>query len=331
MNMRKALLIVVSLAAPCAQAADYKATITALPPSIAESVAVPILGYISTPAGLLQIQGVAGASNTIGPMALHLSSDGLILPPGEAYGWLQNRGGVELVTLPAGKIISLHWTTPDLVSFTSNGSAALLYSSAAASLRVAGGLPARATLADAVALPAGAGNVTSLALSDDFSTMLIAASGGVYSRSGAGAWQFLMPGPASAVAFVPGRRDALVATSDKLYFVKDASSPQILVGSGEGINAPLAVGASLDGRTGVVLNTGGVDVITVDLASGATKPLKLGVAARGMVRGLDSTYIFLPQRGSSPWLLDPANGLLSFAPALSGAAPASPRQPRERR
>jgi hypothetical protein len=166
---------------------------------------------------------------------------------------------------------------------------------------------------DAAQIPAAAGHVSQMVVSDDDSTTLVAADNGVYEKSGDG-WHLITSEAASALAFLPHRTDAIVATKDRLYLIK-AGTLQLV--TSQGIDAPLAIAASDDAGTAIVLNAGGVDVRVVDMKTGTQASLKLGAAARGIVRGSDATtFLFVPQQGVSPWLLDMNTGQLSFAPAL---------------
>ena len=214
-------------------------------------------------------------------------------------------------------------TTPVLGSFTSSeGTVVVEGVPGAAQARLVNGRALNssefrkiALSTDAAQIPAAAGRVSQMVVSDDESTTLVAAENGVYEKSGDG-WHLITSEAASALAFLPHRTDALVATKDRLYLIKAGA---LQLATSQGIDSPLAIAASDDAAAAIVLNAGGVDVRLVDLKTGTEGSLKLGAPARDIVRGSDATtFLFVPQQGVSPWLLDMNTGQLSFAPALPG-------------
>lgn len=165
------------------------------------------------------------------------------------------------------------------------------------------------------ALPPGFTSATATAVSDDGSRTLAWAATGVYERSG-DAWRLVTGDAMTAASFAPHSTTAALAAADRVYLLTDSGLKLITT---DHINRPLAIAVSDDGRSAVVLNTGGTDVRIVDLESAAGRSMTLGAAARGIVRG-DSALIFVPAQGISPWLLDSKTGQLSFAPELPGGA-----------
>jgi hypothetical protein len=167
-----------------------------------------------------------------------------------------------------------------------------------------------------ISLPAGVTHVSTFDTSDDASRTLIATDSGVYENSDR-SWRLVTADTAGALAFIPKTRDALLASRDQLYLLKDGS---LRVVTTQGIISPVAIAATDDGRSAVVLNAGGTDLRIIDLATNASRALTLGSVATNIQRGNGAVLIFIPKQGASPWLLDTRTGQLSFAPELPGSA-----------
>jgi hypothetical protein len=209
--------------------------------SIPESVQSPVLGFItSAPSSLrrghflsgrtdlwsgLQVRailGVPGAATLSSPVALPSGVVQAHFAPGETYA-LVERSRSTMAVLPfsggqAGSLAPLPGSisTPDIVTFSPNASAAAVFSAGQGHLLVITGLPGSPQLSrdiGAADLPA---NVQMLALADDGATLLAGTSDGrvlclrtsgapevVYSTSNLG-----------GVAFMPASTDALVFDGD---------------------------------------------------------------------------------------------------------------------
>lgn len=313
--MSNRTLVALLLSVQLALAADHKASVRAAN-GVGASIESPLVGYFQSTAGLVAIEGIAGAAHarSLAPV----EADRVVLPPGQSYAWLERAGQVYISRLPVGQLTKVPdaWSGTDLMAFNSSGSAAVLYR-AVGTLQVIGGLPGAPHVVREIAAPSGANDITSIAVSDDTNTILVASSAGLYAVSGDDAWRFLMPGEAAALAFVPGRAEALIAVSDGVYLMKDSTTTPVLQGAG----SPVAMLASDDGRHAVALSAGGTEALVLDFETGTMTRSTLGAAARDVQRGRDGTLIFVPQEGTSPWLMDMNSGVLSFAPELPGVAP----------
>ena len=274
MNNRRFLLLLLCAGLPQFSAAtDLKAAVDAQPASIAP----PILGYILSKGQLVAIEGISGAAHTRAFSGMRGTGDRFILPPGQNYQWVERAGQVYVTPLPSGnaRAISGAWTGADLISFNSDGSAAVLYRSTGR-LQVITGLPGTPSVDREIAGPAGA---TAIALSDDAKTLLLASPQGVYAAAASDPWQLVQAGPVNAIRFVPGGSDALVAAKDQTYFLKSSITAEFLTN-----DSIRAIATSVNGRFGVLLANSGTEAIVVDLRTRTTKSLQLGAAAEDVQR-----------------------------------------------
>ncbi len=310
MNNRRFLLLLLCAALAWNTAAeDRKAAVEPGPASMAS----PILGYFVSGSRIVSIEGVNGAAHTRELHGARGASDRVILPPGQNYQWIERAGHINITPMPAGnaQTIPEAWTGADLVSFNSDGSAAVLYRNSGR-VQVITGLTGTPSVARELTAPAG---VTAIAMSDDASTLLLASAQGVYAASTNNPWHLVLPGAVNAIAFVPGGSDALVASKDQTFFLKSAMTAEFLTND----NAR-AIATSADGHFGVFLASSGTEATVVDLRTRTTKNLQLGATAQDVQRGRNSAILFIPRQGTSPWLFDTSSGVLSFAPALPETA-----------
>lgn len=298
-------------AAQLAPAAEHKAAIRAGAEGAGAAIGSPVVGYFRSSSGLVVVEGISSAAHARAVQAL--DADRVILPPGQGYEWVERGGQVAIATLAGGSLTSVAdaWAGADLMAFNSSGGAAVLYRTGGG-LQLIGGLPAAAHVLRSMALPQGTNDAGAIAISDDASTVLLATAVGVYEASADGTWTFMMPDRASAVAFLPGRSDAMVAGDGEVYLLKGSTPIPLLQTDG----AARSILATDDGLRAVVLDANGRQAEVVDLGSGATTSLALGIAARELQRGRGGAILFLPENGRSPWIFDTRTGALSFAPEL---------------
>jgi hypothetical protein len=312
-------LLVVLLAglAPLSRAADRKASIRE--GSSGASISSPIVGYFwSETDGLASVDGVPGAAH-VGPSSpLVISGNRVALPPGQAYVWVEGLGSIGFVIALDG---TGHGSVPagsDLISFSPDGKTAVLFSRTGG-VRIASGLPGSPQVSDAFAAPQG--DCGALAVADDATTVLLACGSNLYSATADRVWKPVMPGQTAAVSFLPGSSDALaiMVGDPAVYGVSlDAQNAGVRAQLPNGMNDPVALAVSADGRFGVAIDGSG-NAAQLDLLTSQTALFQVAQGMRTVQRGREaSTFLLIPDGGGVPWIVEarPGNPSVSFAPRI---------------
>jgi hypothetical protein len=213
-------------------------------------------------------------------MTLPAGASRVLVAPGNAYALLDGADGVSVLPLnrgAAGHPLSIDAISgADLVSFSPTGKAATVYSRSAARLQVIGGLPTAPSIRlDRQGLAFG--EVAALAVSDDASSVLIAADGAVYSLGGQPAPAMLasVDGAASLAFFRNGARAAIVDGSGavRLWSGKPGSQASML--SATGVTGLRQVHASADGQYLSIVNPTGQAILRLDTQTGLADTVPL--------------------------------------------------------
>jgi hypothetical protein len=318
------LMLVVGLA-QLSSAGDRKAAIRA--GASGASIASPVVGYFwSQTDGIAPIDGVAGAAHVGQAWLMSFAPDRAAMPPGQAYVWIESSwlSQAFVRTLDDAQNISFVPRGADLISFSPDGRAAVLYSKTGAGVRIVSGLPAAPRVSDVFSAPSADCGASALAVADDAATVLLACGGNLYSASADRVWRPAIPGQIAAAAFLPGSSDALAIMSGDpaVYGVSlDSGKSGVRAQLPNGMNAPLSLAVSSDGRFALAIDGDG-NAAQLDLATSQAALLKVAQGMRTVVRGRDaSTFLLLPDGDGVPWIVEarPGNPWASFAPRIPPA------------
>ena len=299
----------------------------------------PVLGFVSlAPAGtsgrgihrtsepifsgarprLNAIVGVPGSAVVGGPLAIPTNIASIHFAPGQGYAVVEMEPGESVAlaqfagtqmlppaALPTGLM------APDLISFSPNASAAVLFSAAQSRLVVLTGLPGapQATRQmEGSVLPA---DIRELAIADDGATVIAGSSDGrVVLLAGDGSQKLLYSaGDLGGVAFVPGSSDAVVfdRQGGRAMLIANAATAPAMRSLAEGLSAP-QTGTSVlqvDGRGALVSAIGASDVWRIDLQTQQVQDIRLSSRLTTMqpLRAA-GRYLLSAQPGQPAWVLD---------------------------
>jgi hypothetical protein len=323
---RKSLLLLLFVGlSHLSSAADRKAAIRE--GASGASISSPVVGYFwSQTDGIAPIEGVAGAAHVGHAFS---AGDRVALPPSQAYAWMESPGGVWVLVLDEvhGRRMVVSDTITaatgsDTISFSPNGSAAVLYFRPSAQLQIVSGLPDSAQAS--ARFPAPQSDCGALAVADDAASVLLACGGYLYSAAADRVWRPMIPGQVAAVSYLPGSSDALaIMTGDPaVYGVSlDSGKSGMRTQLPNGMNDPLSIAVSSDGRFALAIDGDG-NAAQLDLATSQATLLKVAQGMRTIVRGRDaSTFLLLPGGEGVPWIVEarPGNPSASFAPRIPPA------------
>ena len=155
-----------------------------------QSMQSPMLGFVYAPEGgeLRAILGIPGASILSRPLAIPAGVTNLNFAPGQKYAIVEGAAGASIgvMTFPTanpGPLVEISGaiSQPDIVSYSPNGAAAVVYSASEGRLEVVSGLPAAPRLSIEISSADLPNAVRLLALADDGVTLLAgAANSSVY-------------------------------------------------------------------------------------------------------------------------------------------------------
>ena len=323
---RKSLLLMLLVGlSQLSSAADRKAAIRE--GASGASIASPVVGYFwSQTDGIAPIEGVAGAAHVGHALS---ATDRVALPPGQAYAWMESPGGVWFLVLDEvhgqRTVVSdtvAAATGSDTISFSPNGSVAVLYFRSSSQVQIVSGLPDSPQ--GTVRFRAPQSDCGALAVADDAATVLLACGGNLYSAAADRVWRPAIPGQVAAAAFLPGSSDALaIMTGDAAVYGVSLDSRNLGVRAQlpNGMNDPVSLAVSSDGRFALAIDGDG-NAAQLDLATSQATLLKVAQGMRTVVRGRDaSTFLLLPDGEGVPWIVEarPGNPSASFAPRIPPA------------
>ncbi|HZS51772.1 MAG TPA: hypothetical protein VFA54_12975 [Bryobacterales bacterium] len=305
----------------------------------------PTLGYLwdQQYAGLRPILGIPGAS-VVGPvMNLGGAFRSVEVSPGLEYALAiaAGSGKVLLVDLrtgaPAGREIDGALINPARIIFSPLGRFAGLYDSQLRSVQVIGGLPDAPAIAGTADLSGPPSVLTAMAISDQDGLVLAAASenrrGSVFAVSPGNPPRFVAQvGRASALSFLEGSQDALIADYDRseLLLVRDvqgAAQALTLAGPADGIANPIAIASA--GRDGRVLAISESQITVLDLNGSAPAALPCACSLSGIHRLSGNGVFRLDSAAGKTLLLDAgaSNPRILFVPSADSASVSPPRLP----
>jgi len=302
-------------------AADAKASSRAPQVALSESsdlVGGPLLGYAAREdrSGVYPLHGFPGAAFPGPTLTLAQARGNPVVSSVGGYALAAGQRPGELLVyglrpytassrlLPSVFVVS---TQPDQIALSPLGRIALLYDRDRREIEVLAGLPGRPISLYTVSLAGVRGLLTALAVSDDGLVSLAAFS----SANGSGEiYAMRRETPASLVgavsrvvhlAFVPNTRDGLAADYERgqVLLLRDGGRQgvQLLAGRNDGVRAPTALEASMEGSVFVVSEGSGTLLM---LPPGQAAPpglIRCGCAASGLERLKDPDSFRLTSGG----------------------------------
>jgi hypothetical protein len=294
-------------------------------------VSTPVLGLLANSEGteISPVLGVLGASSVGSPIALPGGISRSYLAPGGGWALVRQRdGAVELLTfsgLTPGNVqtVAGALTSPDLVSFSPNGTSAALFSKAAGMVQVITALGTAPRIAYQFST-SGMLTPQSLGISDNSALALVLEEDGrVDLVSNGGNPQTLSRGnPNSGIAFLPGQSTAVLVdgragTLSLLTGLAGVPQVQQISGSLPSFAGPVLVQTSQDGRFAFTVFESASSAYRIDLTSGQTSSAAINGAATRLDRlGAGDNFVVSAEPGNSAWFLigTAANLEVVFAP-----------------
>ena len=311
----------------------------------APSMAGPRVGLVIDPASgnIRAVEGILGGAS-IGPaVAPGQSMSGRAVSPRGDYVLAMESEDLSLWAVQPAQTgsgaavrITGAMRAPDFMAISPAGSHAVLYRNDSAQLQVLSGLPSSPTVDRNIDLSALAGSLTALAVSEDGTAVLAAASGPnggfVYRITGQGiAAPILAATQVSAMAFSSkGDAAAADAGTNTVWLIPNAAgaagvSP--LAGAADGVEAPVGVAFSDDGSTAYLANARSNAILVLAIAGGpprASLPCSCAVTTLQAVGS--GAFRLTESLGEALWFLDTARA----EPMLVFVPPPQPEMPSKR-
>jgi hypothetical protein len=271
--------------------------------------------------GIRPIVGIPGASVQGEALRLGVSLADAVISTRQDYALAvagDRTGLIQIMDLSGSISTRLLAAGPhpiDLLRLSASGTAAAFYHADARTVQLISGLPRRPWTGDELDLSALPGPVASIAVSDDARWILAAVnteySGQVFLMDAHGSTRKIFESAhISALAFTPGRHDAVVAddSSDTVHFIRSVDSNAaswVIAARTDGIAGPAAISTSEDGRRVFVVNTGSSSVLAVDLASGGSAKYKCPCAPTDLTALGGRAVFVLSHTADAPiWIFD---------------------------
>lgn len=305
--------------------------------SASQSMQSATLGFVCATDGseVRAILGIPGASMLSRPLALPTGATSLNFAPGQKYAIVAGAAGGSLgvMTFPSatpGPLVEISGAIaqPDIVSFSPNGTAAVVYSASEGRLEVLSGLPATPRIAREMSTTDLPSAVRLLALADDGATLLEGTANSIVYLlpEGVGPQLLETAGDLEAMAFVPKSENALIFDRNAgalslLQSVNSVPSHRPLAGGLTGLGGQIALQVAA-GRV-FITSTSSNRLWQVDLQSSLVQDLQLPATAT-MLEPLRASgnYLLSWQSGQPAWIVDTTGqtGSVYFVPAANGAA-----------
>ncbi len=292
--------------------------------SSAPSVSAPALGYavLTSPLELRLILGTPDGSGLDDPVALPPDISAIALAPGQRYALVLSgdQGQIQVLALTTSGPGAVSAVTgavpqPDLIVFSPSGSSAVLVSSALQRLQALTGLPDAPSVSLDVDVSQFGSAVTSAAVSDDASMVLVGlatGSGGSLARVATdGTLQTILnAGNISAIRFIGPGHDAAAADGqlNRITLLNAGSDGQfatrVLATDAQGVNAPRDLEFSTDHARVYVANAGANNILMVDAATGNSQAVTCGFPIAAFQRLMTSAIAISGQNSRSVWVTD---------------------------
>ena len=247
------------------------------------SVATPIVGYAfdATASTIRPIRGVPGAALLGDPVDAGFPIAMAAISPRQNFALAVAADGSGLRTVPlsagvdAAALPDTSLSTPDVIRFSSSGSAALLFQTPGR-LQALSGLPAHGNVRE-IDLSMLSALPTAMTVSDDGALVVIAGSGAVWVVNTQGvSSQLALPGSTAALAFRAGSHDLMaVSIGGDVHLVRHpGTSPEyrLIYAASEQTAAPTAAQFSAGGTHAYVVNESG-SITVIDTETGAVNSI----------------------------------------------------------
>jgi hypothetical protein len=285
------------------------------------SISAPVLGMVLDHAreGLRPIWGIPGASSLGEVLDLGSALSRAWISPKQDYGLVEVKTGGELMLVGLNhRQVSLRpvqGAPPgvDAIALSPTGASAILYYRAIRSLRLITGLPRESRVTAEIDISNVPQPLDSIAISDDGGAALLGVSGqnsgAVYVATERGeVWNISSIGQASAISFLKGNRDALLADrqANEVLMILDVTgtAEKITVArESQGIRQPVAVQISDDNRRVFIACSGSAAISVLDLETSTVTQLSCGCIPSGFYRLGSSSAFRLTELSERPLLL----------------------------
>jgi hypothetical protein len=285
----------------------------------------PVAGYvIDGQTQLRPILGVPGAFTFDGPLASPEAPARIWLAPGQTFALTESASGALAIQSLAGTAVSPSaplpgaMQSPDWIAFSPTAGSALLFFGSARRAQVVAGLPQapRLILDQDIS---GQEPLTSGAVSDDGSTIVLASISTVYLLAGGQLQVLISPGAVVSVTMLRNGFDAAVSDDNgTVYQIRNlASRPQAQVVT-TGLGHLGALFPAWDGKSLFVARPGDRSISVIDLSSGDVHTFPTPVAAVRLspLRNRD-TFLIASEAHEPGWIFywDGTGGRVAFIPA----------------
>jgi len=274
----------------------------------------PLLGYYFEPgeAALRPIQGIPGAAILGPPLELGVRLTRAAVSPQHDYVLARVEGEPELALVrpeaspPSLVRIPGALENPDRMVFSPEGTAALLYRDADGAVQVLAGLPGEPSVVGHLTIVADPGAAPALAVSDDAGAILAGPIRGEVTlfTSDGGSRGVLPAATPASIAFLRQRHDAVIADRAErtVYLLRDPAGRReltVLAREADGVQDPVAVETSWEGRRALVANAEG-SVLVVDLTGEASLLIPCPCQTTGLMRLTGNAVFRLDEPRAGP-------------------------------
>ena len=306
-----------------------------------------ISGFVFDPQGrgLRPVLGIPGSATLGKPLNLGVDLvNATISPAGDyALGFTRDRKNLVQVERISGlatvRVVMRGASSTNLVAISPMGGEAVLYRRAAHTYQVLTNMAHAPEAGEELPLPRPRGSLTAIAVGDEgvvLAGFSDGESGAIYLLgSGGRAGVISHVRHPSAITFLSRSHEALVADSldNRIYLLRNITAnvaTVLIAGKHDGVDGPVAVEASRDGKRAFVANAHAKTILTVDLAGGpsALYACHCVPASLSPLNGNALYQLTEPSEGPM-WLFDgdAAEPRIVFVPAPvpgSGSKPGMP-------
>lgn len=281
-----------------------------------QPVSAPVLGYVLDAAAhrIRPVYGIPGASALGQPLEAGVDIAQTAISPRQDYAiYLTADAGQAMLAAPiaaASSLQPLDGVRPgaDRVVLSPQGSAAVFYYASSQRAQVVSGLPDAPSVVRELDLSALPDKAQALTVSDDGGVVLASASDAalyVFGPDGA-AGRLVLDATPSAMTFLNGSEDALLADPSGISIVRDPSGAAVhtlLAAESDGSGRPVAIAASADNTRAFVADAASGSVIEVDLATGSATATPCDCVPAGLYPMSGRAAFRLTELGKGPMIL----------------------------
>lgn len=277
-----------------------------------QTVEGPVMGFVIDGRGhtLRPVLGVPGAAvvgdavkipSSLTPEAVSPSGDyAVVWTAGRAAIWTPAGGPEPIKQLPAGRFA---------VVLSARGTAAAFYSPSQGLVRVMPGLPGISGEVSEFRLDSVGGACGNFAVSDDGALLMCSSGADAIVLGASGELARIPFGAAiSAVAFVPGSHDALIADGPEAFLARNVDARGSATSLNTGLDTISSAAVTTDGTRAILGDAGSGKLSILPLTPGAEATvLDCHCVPEGLVRINGSIYRLGGYSGSAMRLLDTAS------------------------